>query len=310
MKPLHEFLTIQNKEIKRVFESFNFGQEAENTALYSEDELLEKLITFGNKAYPKFGNVVILAGGAGSGKGFVQSNLLGIEGNTFDVDALKELAIKSEKLAAMVKEKTGKDIKGLSLKDPKNVSLIHMVLDGSDINIIDKRAKAKYASILTAPADRKPNLIFDVTLKNMNKLREVTSDAKDLGYDPKNIHVVWVINDYETALTQNAARDRVVPEEILMDTHRGAAQTAKDILDMGSDIKTYLDGDIWYVFNNAKSKTDTRLIQSPHTKGAGYIEDAHYIKVKEAGKPINKKKVDTQVKAKIKGYVPPSNYWN
>ena len=32
--------------------------------------LQEKLITFGKKAYPKFGNVVILAGGAGSGKGF------------------------------------------------------------------------------------------------------------------------------------------------------------------------------------------------------------------------------------------------
>jgi len=31
--------------------------------------LLEKLITFGGKAYPKFGNVVILAGGGGSGKG-------------------------------------------------------------------------------------------------------------------------------------------------------------------------------------------------------------------------------------------------
>lgn len=27
--------------------------------------LLEKLITFGGKAYPKFGNVVILAGGGG-----------------------------------------------------------------------------------------------------------------------------------------------------------------------------------------------------------------------------------------------------
>lgn len=30
----------------------------------------EALITFGGKAYPKFGQVVILAGGAGSGKGF------------------------------------------------------------------------------------------------------------------------------------------------------------------------------------------------------------------------------------------------
>ena len=39
--------------------------------------LLEKLITFGGKAYPKFGNIVIMAGGAGSGKGFVKDKLVG-----------------------------------------------------------------------------------------------------------------------------------------------------------------------------------------------------------------------------------------
>ena len=52
------------------------------------DDLLEALITFGGQAYPKFGNVVIMAGGAGSGKGFVKDKLVGVEGFTFDVDAL------------------------------------------------------------------------------------------------------------------------------------------------------------------------------------------------------------------------------
>ncbi len=58
-----------------------------------EGQIDEALITFGGKAYPKFGQVVILAGGAGSGKGFVNSNLLGIDGKVFDVDALNGLAI-------------------------------------------------------------------------------------------------------------------------------------------------------------------------------------------------------------------------
>ena len=35
-------------------------------------QLQEALITFGGKPYPKFGNIVILAGGAGSGKGFIR----------------------------------------------------------------------------------------------------------------------------------------------------------------------------------------------------------------------------------------------
>ena len=42
----------------------------------SKDELLEKLIVFNNKPYQPFGNIVIMAGGAGSGKGFVKDNLI------------------------------------------------------------------------------------------------------------------------------------------------------------------------------------------------------------------------------------------
>ena len=75
------------------------------------EELLEKLITFGGKAYPKFGNVVIMAGGAGSGKGFVKDTLVGIEGYTFDVDELKRLAVASPMIQKRVKKEMGKDIK-------------------------------------------------------------------------------------------------------------------------------------------------------------------------------------------------------
>lgn len=50
--------------------------------------LNEALITFNKKAYPKFGQVVIMAGGAGSGKGFVKDKLVGVEGMVFDVDEL------------------------------------------------------------------------------------------------------------------------------------------------------------------------------------------------------------------------------
>ncbi len=42
----------------------------------SFSELSEALITFAGQAYPKFGNVIILAGGAGSGKGFIKDKLI------------------------------------------------------------------------------------------------------------------------------------------------------------------------------------------------------------------------------------------
>ena len=75
----------------------------------------EALITFGGKAYPKFGQVVILQGGGGSGKGFIKDKLLGIEGWVYDVDRLKTLAINSKLFANKVKEETGVDLKKMDL---------------------------------------------------------------------------------------------------------------------------------------------------------------------------------------------------
>jgi len=239
-----------------------------------------------------------------SGKGFIKDNLLGIEGQVYDVDEVKQLALKSDKIKKMAQEATGKDISTFDLKNPDDVGTLHTILDET-LNVIDKRKLSRYAGILMAPADRKPNLIFDVTLKNLNKLRSISADIKELGYEGVNTHLVWVINSYNVAMAQNKERSRQVPEEILMDTHRGAAQTAKDILDMGKDIKKYLDGDIWYAFN--KRGVDSIIAKS--NKGGSYIKDANYIKVKEAGKPINNKKVTDEVVKKIAGYVPPSNYW-
>ena len=264
----------------------------------------EKLITFNNQAYPKFGNVVIMAGGAASGKGYIKDNLLGIEGNVFDVDAIKILALKSDLIKKLALEQTGKDISTFDLKDPKDVSTLHTILD-KELKIVDKRNTAKYVSIILAPEDRKPNLIFDVTLKDMSKLRIICDEVTDLGYKKENIHIVWVINDVNVAIQQNRDRKRSVPEDILMSTHKGASQTAKDIIDLGEDINKYLNGDIWYVFN--KKGVDIKTSFSGN--GGSAITDANYIKVKASGKPIDKSKITQEVIDKIVDYVPNVNYW-
>src|SRR6056300_1642925 len=94
------------------------------------DVLLEKLITFGGQAYPKFGNIVIMAGGAGSGKGFVKDKLVGIEGKVFDVDELKTLAAKTPAIRKKVKDEFGVDLENLAanLKEPENVAKLHEII--------------------------------------------------------------------------------------------------------------------------------------------------------------------------------------
>lgn len=276
---------------------------------YQADQLMEALITFGGQAYPKFGNIVIMAGGAGSGKGFVKDKLVGMEGKTFDVDELKKLAAKAPAINKKVKAELGVDLAHLSTKlnDPENVSKLHEII-GDYLNIPDKQMKSFYASVLTAHQDRKPNIIFDVTLKDLAKLQKITRQVSNLGYDKTNIHIVWVVNDIEVAKKQNLnpERGRVVPVEILVNTHRGASQTMHDIVSMGDALKKYMDGDIVFAFN--KIKVDSDVVKSG--KGGEYVKDANYFYVKKKGKramPIDK--ITKDLGHKIAQYVPKNVEW-
>jgi dephospho-CoA kinase len=269
-----------------------------------EENMNEALITFNKKSYPRFGNVVILAGGAGSGKGFVKDKLLGIEGKTLDVDHLKTLVMASWKLSKKIKDETGHDIKTFDLKKPENVSMLHSIV--KKYHLDEKTEKSLFNSIVAQPKDKKQNIIFDVTLKDITKLNNITHDIVELGYDRKNIHIVWVINKVEIAKIQNKSRERIVPEDILLDTHKGASSTMKDILDMGDNLKKYMDGDIWFAFNAIG--IDSEIAKSEN--GGSYIKKANYIKVKEAGKKQkSSEELGNEIYNKIKSYVPSSNQW-
>lgn len=265
-------------------------------------ELNEVLITFNKKAYPKFNNIVILAGGAGSGKGFVTSNLLGIEGIVMDVDRLKSLAMNSDKLKERIKKETGHDISAFDLRKPENVSTIHGLLS----KVIPSNERKVFSSVALADPERKPNIIFDVTLKDTKKLSEICQAASKMGYDKKNIHIVWVMNDINVAIEQNRNRSRVVPESILLQTHEGAQLTMKKILGIGEGIRSLLDGDIWIAFN--KIGVDSKMEKS--SNGGQYIKTSNILKIKETGKTPKKSiELGNNIIAKIAEYAPNSDFW-
>ena len=297
------------KTFGNFFEDFQVVDEEVRNLYIAEqyETLLEKLITFGGKAYPNFGNVVIMAGGAGSGKGFVKDNLVGMEGFVFDVDKLKTLAAATPAIQKRIKDEMGVDIQDLAnnLGNSENVSKLHGIL-GDYLKLDDRRLAAMYTSVMTANAERKPNLIFDVTLKDLRKLQNITRQVKALGYNSTNIHIVWVVNDVEVAIDQNAKRSRKVPVEILVNTHRGAANTMADILNMGTQLKSYMDGDIVFAFN--KVGVDSEIAKSG--RGGMTVVDANYFYVKRAGKGVTPvAKLEKDLRAKIQSYVPKNVEW-
>jgi hypothetical protein len=274
---------------------------------YSE-VLLEKLITFGGKAYPKFGNVVIMAGGAGSGKGFVLSNLVGLEGKVLDVDELKTAAAKSPLIRKRVKAETGMDIEAIAsdLKNPENVGKLHDII-ANVLQLDTRQKKVLMRGILGAAPDRKPNLVFDTTLKDLQKLGNLSRMLTNVGYEKRNIHIVWVVNDIEVAKAQNLTRSRTVPAEILVNTHRGASQTMADIVNMGKTLKTYMDGDIVFAFNKVGVDADLKVSGG----GGSFLQDAKYFYAKRAGKPPTPvASLDKDIKAKISKYVPKAVTWS
>jgi len=266
--------------------------------------LNEALITFGGKSYPKFGQVVLMAGGAGSGKGFVKEKILGIEGKLFDVDELKKKALESDKFSKRIKDETGEDISKYDLRNPEDVGMIHKLL--SDVYGLPNKNQATVFKGLTTDPEKLPNLIFDVTLKDIKKLSKISSDVLALGYDISNIHIVWVVNDVKVAIEQNSTRDRVVPIDILIGTHKGAASTMDALLKSGDEIKKYMDGDIWLAFNKRGSDSQVKTIKKGN-KTYEYTIPSTPVQVKKRGKPQKTlKELDKVYYDKVKSYIPQS----
>ena len=62
-------------------------------------------ITFGNRIFPESGWCVILVGGSGSGKGYIQTDALLIDAKVFDVDSLKTLYVNAAKIGRFLMKK-------------------------------------------------------------------------------------------------------------------------------------------------------------------------------------------------------------
>ena len=253
--------------------------------------LHEKLIII-NKG-KKSGQVLFLAGGAGSGKGFAQDKFIDVNSyKVFDVDALKARIIKVAKL------KGDKEIANLDLKNPDDVFKLHQLVKdkGLDDKQIDTLLKG------TSKEKGLPNLLFDTTFKDTKKFNELTDKLTKFGYEPENMHVVWVLANYQIAAIQNQERPRVVPDDILFQTHKGAAQTMSSILK--GQLPKNLKGEI-YILLSEKGKTEIFLDKEGKVKTGTSgitkeqtitIKDFQYIKVKDAGKSLES---DSEIKQRV-----------
>lgn len=270
----------------------------------SIDLLYEKLVVFGGGA--KYGQIVFMSGGAGSGKGFASKAFM--ESEKFkirDVDEWKKAYLELAKLKDINPE-----LKNLDLKNGDDVFALHKFVK-------ERGTKNKTLDMLLSDvkADRLPNIIFDITGKEMGDFEEVIPRLLETGYDAKNIHVAWVLTDYKVAYTANLTRERVVPAQVFLDTHQGAAKTMQSLID-AKKMPEGANGRFVVIMNNRENtiffntgdvykgkKVDLKNQKDVEAKG---VSGFYYITVKEAGKPFKpeetwKEELHKQIVANVPG---------
>lgn len=289
-----------------------------NEGMLSESDiniLNEVLIQFGSKSETQFGQIVVLAGGAGSGKGFIKDKLLDIQGKVFDVDKLKELAVKAPMINKRVKSEYGVELDEMDMSKPDDVTKLHVIISKMGLDKGRKGVLAK--SIIGAHKDRKPNIIFDVTLKDLQKMANISYYVQELGYEKKNIHIVWILQKFKVAQELNADRPRKVRADILLDTHRLVSYEMSLVLKDAVNMRTYMDGKFIVVPNqqdvdNKAVVTGKQVAKVIKTKTAGgfFFAKADYYIIKERGKSFtNLKSLSSELLRKIKQYVPNPEVW-
>lgn len=265
-----------------------------------EQEKVQKVYDITVEPYANY----ILANGQvvhNSGKGFAIEKFM-------DASSFKRRDVDEFKLAflalAQFKE-NHKEIANLNLKTPKDVAALHAYVKKYDV-----KNKTLNLLLTDLSQDHLPNILFDITGKELSDITDVIPRLLEAGYSSKNINLTWVLTNFEVAIKNNASRARVVPDEIMFDTHDGAATTMTNIL--RGNIPHGLDGQINVILNNRENtipwvddtgKAIVRQNQIVQTRDVVtkkstsdpsiVVKDFLYVRVKEAGKPL---KSETEIK--------------
>jgi hypothetical protein len=252
--------------------------------------LEEKLIVYGGGK--KYGQIVFLAGGAGSGKGFASEKFMQKElFKVRDVDEWKKAFIR---LSSEMKRYS--ELKGLNLRNPDDVFKLHMAVKKMGI-----KGRSLQLLLRDVRPDRLPNIMFDITFKDTDEIDEAMPMLLRAGYQPRDIHITWVLTNYHIAVKQNKERDRVVPDDIMIATHTGAATSMYNVIK--GNLPRGVDGQVNIVLNN---KNNTIKFKSSDfaDKKVENVQDFEYFRIKREGQRIDTsekalEKVMTWVKSNI-----------
>ena len=242
--------------------------------------LSEERINLGGGA--KYGQVILLMGGAGSGKSTATRKYVNTRGyKVINPDDVKELIVR----AADKGNPAFKEMKGVDPFSREGSQIVHRYLIKTKLG--KKKMDLMLASIKLAPPDKKPNLVLDRTFSYPREMERVVPGLIEAGYKPENIHIVFVMTDANIAVERNRSRERSIPDEVVMRTNKGARINFYRLFFKGNDATSMINGDYYVVINRG----------------------AEIVKVKSAGQRVDTEtemaeKIRKKIGVEDKGFLP------
>jgi predicted kinase len=241
----------------------------------------ERLITEG--VYdPGILKCVFMAGGPGSGKSYVASDLFGI--NKKVVSNLSSFGLKvvnSDSAFEKLLKDNGIDPKDLAKIEKENPELFDRIT--GDPEGIRGKAKALTKKQQDFYEQGRLGMIIDGTGDDYSKIAKKREHAMSLGYD---CYMVFVNTSLEVALANNRKRDRTLPDNMVQQIWKDCQQNL---------------GKFQSLFGAAKFRVVDNTLQTPVTTEMKKVV-AHFINT-PLQNPIGKQWVDTQKKLKAGGLI-------
>jgi len=125
-------------------------------------------------------------------------------------------------------------------------------------------------------------------MKDKDSIWKTMPSLEKAGYDPKNVNIIWVLTNYSISIKQNRdpERGRIVPDDIMLLTHEGAASTMLDFIKDGTP--RAVDGGVYIILGGKKNTVlytdkDGKPLRTGKNKDTFVVKDFKYLTLKEPG---------------------------
>ena len=241
--------------------------------------------------YPHYNQAVVLAGDSINCKSYVLQNILNIRGELFETDSLKERVpqFTNEELDHEFGKRYGLYLNYINITDPVESFFLHEFMKEKGFNT---KIKETFFNA-NISREHKPNVIFDITLSNLQNTNEIKDWLDFGGYDLVNRHIVWAVNEIEAPSKQSEQGEHQLSEGILLKTPMGATLTLRELIEQNPP--SWFNGDVYIVF---KKNIDTELTKKSSTEYRAY-------QLKQAGKDFQPiEQIEEQLLNRLLSYLP------